>query len=261
MLRRVLLIASALMSGCIPFAASATASQDPAVDEENGWPDGEATAVGDDELAEMTGKFTLPNGTELAMSVTSDTVINGQLALRTVLTVDQGSRLEVFGRQGGAASEPYTMSGSVDQPITQATGVSVMLDRRSGIQTVTPTYGVSASPNVATTPGAANDAAAQGLTLLPIHSGGPAVATAHGHVSLSTTDRGSQVTLAGDQLGVAHIVGQYIATAIVNSANDRTIDTVTNVNIDLRDASPYMVGSAMLRIDGLAQSVAVGLAR
>jgi len=261
MLRRVLLIASALMAGCIPFAASASSSEEPAVDEENGWPDGEATAVGDEELAEMTGKFTLPNGTELAISITSDTVINGQLALRSVLTVDQGARLEVFGRQGGTANEPYTMSGSADQPVTQATGVSVMLDRRSGIQTVTPTFGVTSVSNVATTASAHNDAAAQGLTLLPVHSGGPAVVTDHGHVSLATTDRGSQVTLAGDQIGVAHIVGQYIATAIVNSANDRTIDTVTNINIDLRNSAPYSIGSAILQIDGLAQTVAVGLAR
>ncbi|MFM9977983.1 MAG: hypothetical protein ACKVOP_08065 [Sphingomonadaceae bacterium] len=260
---RQLLLAGYAFAAAIGIATPAIASPEDTTspDDEAGWGDADAAPVSDAELAEMTGKFVLPNGVEFAMSVVSDTVVDGQLALRTVLTVDQTARVDVFGRQGGGDTMPY-VGVSNDQPGTvAATGVSVMLDRRSGTQTVTPTFGVTNAAKVASAPIAANDAAARGLTLLPVTPGGEAVATDHGHVTIATTERGSQVTLSTDQLGVAHVVGQYIATAIVNSANNRIIDTVTNINIDLRDVAPYSVGSAMLQIDGIARDVAIGLSR
>ncbi len=72
---------------------------------------------------------------------------------------------------------------------------------------------------------------------------------------------GSQVTLAGDQIGVAHLVGQSVATAILNTGNDRTIDTVTTIGIDLRDASALTLGGAALKVDALAADAARGMVR
>jgi hypothetical protein len=72
---------------------------------------------------------------------------------------------------------------------------------------------------------------------------------------------GSQVTLAGDQIGISHLVGQSVATAILNAGNDRTIDTVTTIGIDLHDAAALTLGSAVLKVDALAADAARGMVR
>lgn len=54
-------------------------------------------AVSDAELAQMRGGFRLPNGVEVAMAVQIDSIVNGQLVLRSVLVRDQGpANLEVY---------------------------------------------------------------------------------------------------------------------------------------------------------------------
>ena len=207
-----------------------------------------APKLSDAELARVTGKFVLPNGVELALSVTSDTVVNGQLILRTVLTVDRTTQLQVFGRTGQAAGTPY--AGSVGVAAAQATGVTIALDRKSGIQTLTPTFAVSRAPSVSVG-GTAQDPASLGLAAVPVVAGGPAIATVDGAVSLQAVRGGSQVSFAGDQLAVVNLVGQSIASAVVNSANDRTLDSVTNVSVDARNLAPYQIGAAQMRVDSL----------
>lgn len=260
MRRQLLFLAYAVMA-MFGAAAPALANVDTgsATEDDNGWGELDSPPVSDDELASMRGGFELPNGVALAMSITSDTHIDGHLVLRTVLTVDDSAHVAVFGRQGASNDEP-SQTIATSQPMTAATGVSVIFDRRSGLQSVTPTFGVSSGTNV-TVSSAPQDAATAGLTHLALVADGAPIATDDGLVTLTTTSTGSQVTLHGDQLGVAHLVGQNIATAIVNSANDRTIDTVTNVSIDLSGAAAYSYGSAMLQIDSMSQDVANGLAR
>jgi hypothetical protein len=227
-MRAFLLAAAALLS---PAAACAQAEPGPPLTEL--------------ELAQVTGKFLLPNGVELALSITSDTVVNGQAVLRTVLTLDQGQQVKVFGRDGSAPGAAYP-AGTPAAPMA----VAVSLDRRSGLGTITP---VIVAPGGGTSVNAPTpDAHALGLTLLPLAAGGPAVATADGLVSLAAVRGGTQVTLAGDQYGVAHVVGDTVATALVNSGNNRTFDNVTNVAIDLKGALPYQSGAAALRVDALA---------
>lgn len=212
----------------------------------------------DAELARQTGKFLLPNGVELALSVTSDTTLNGQPVLRTVFTIDHGVQTQVFGRDPAAAPVTYAPTGNA--AAGGPTGVTVTMDRQSGLQTVTPTYGVAAgAPGVSV--GAAQDPRALGLTALPVTAGGPAVATPDGAVTVTTLPSGTQVTLAGDHFAVSDLVGHAIATAIANSGNDRTFDTATNVAIDLRNIAPYQVGAAQMRVESLALDAARGLGR
>ena len=205
--------------------------------------------LADAALADMTGKFILPGGGSLALSVTSDTMLNGALVLRTVLTVDQGSSVQVFGRPDGAAS-PTGVTGGAGQAVPVLTsGASVLFDRRSGAQITPPTV---STIRVGGTGAAGAGAAELGLTPITVAAGGPAVRTPDGLVSVTTLPNGTQVSLAGDRIGIAHLVGPTVATAILNSGNDRTIDTVTTIGIDLHDAAALAMGSAAMKVDALA---------
>lgn len=208
------------------------------------------------ELATQTGKFLLPGGGSLALSVTSDTLLNGTPILRTVLTIDQGSTLQVFGRDGSVATPAggtETATGAGTAP-TLANGVSVLFNRPTGAQITLPTVSTVRT-------GATSTEAQAGLVPIAVVAGGPAVRTPDGLVSLSTLPNGSQVMLVGDQIGVAHLVGQSVATAILNAGNDRTIDTVTTIGIDLHDATALTLGSAVLKVDALAADAGRGMVR
>jgi hypothetical protein len=212
----------------------------------------------EEELATLTGKFILPGGGSLALSVTSDTMLNGTPILRTVLTIDQGSKLQVFGRDDSSASPAGTAGGTTGAGVapTLATGVSVLFDRRSGTQITVPTVST-----VRTGSGVQTTETQAGLVPIAVVAGGPAVRTPDGLVTLTTLPNGSQVTLAGDQIGISHLVGQSVATAILNAGNDRTIDTVTTIGIDLHDAAALTLGSAALKVDALAADAARGMVR
>lgn len=211
--------------------------------------------LADAELAELTGKFILPNGGSLALSVTSDTMLNGALVLRTVLTVDQGSRVQVFGRPDGAAPPAGTIHGAGQAVPVLTSGASVLFDRRSGAQITPPTV------STIRVGGTGAGAAELGLTPITVAAGGPAVRTPDGLVSVTTLPNGTQVSLAGDQIGIAHLVGPSVATAILNSGNDRTIDTVTTIGIDLHDAAALAMGSAAMKVDALAADASRGMVR
>ena len=96
------------------------------------------------------------------------------------------------------------------------------------------------------------DAATAGLERLAVTPDGPAIRTPDGLVSARMLANGTLVSLTGDQLQASHLAGQSIATALVNSGNDRVFDTVTNVAIDLRNVAPYQIGAAAIRADTLA---------
>jgi len=216
----------------------------------------------DAELAQLTGKFFLPGGVEVALTVTSDTVLNGQTLLRTVLAVDHGSTLTVYGRNGQAAAStgPAVRTSQGAASFMAPTGVAVLFDRHSGTGTITPTYAGAQQPSV-TLGAAVPDAAAQGLERLTVTPDGPAVQTPDGLVSVRSLANGSLVSLSGDQLAATHLVGQSIATALANSGNDRTFDNVTNIAVDLRNVSPYQIGAAAFRADTLALEATRGLIR
>ncbi|WP_198355510.1 hypothetical protein [Sphingomonas sp. MA1305] len=246
----------ALLSACAIMGLFAVSGEQPVDAQDFGAP------LPDSELATLTGKFMLPGGGSLALSVTSDTLVNGTPVLRTVLTIDQTANLQVFGRDGNAASAAATgKSGSGSDAGTSAgagalaSGVSVLFDRRTGAQITVPTVSTVRTGTV----GAADSQ--PGLVPLAIVAGGPAVQTPDGLVTLTSLANGSQVTLAGDQIGIAHLVGQSVATAVLNAGNDRTIDTVTTIGVTLHDATALTMGSAALKMDVLAADVARGLVR
>lgn len=216
----------------------------------------EAAPLSDEELAGITGKFLLPNGASIAMAVTSDTLVDGQLVLRSVLSVDDRASVNVFGANPNAPTGPSVPRGG-GQAAMAPSGVTVLFDRQSGMRTITPTY--AAAPTVGVTsqvaPPAGDATAVIPLPLTP----GAAVETAAGLVSLSASGR--NVTLQGDRIDVTHILGPAFATAIANTANDRTIDTVTTIDLDLTRVTPFSLGSAAIRAGDLALDATRGMMR
>ena len=189
--------------------------------------------VSEDALSQMRGGFALPGGLDVAVTVQSDTRVNGTLLLRSVLLVDKGApQLRVFGNSNGA-------SGSAPTP------------GESGI-----TSSFNASGKAATIGGAS-----EGLAELTLTRNGPALAAAGGTVRVEKAGAGAQVILSQPTLEVRHLAGEAYGSAIANRGNDVAIDTVTNINIDLRNATPLTIGSAMFRVEALAVDSATRLTR
>lgn len=74
-----------------------------------------------------------------------------------------------------------------------------------------------------------------------------------GSVETSNDARGSKVRIeiAGSQ--ITHLAGRVTGSAILNVADNRTINTVTTVDIDLSRTSVGQVGSLMPTLDALAR--------
>lgn len=224
-------------------------------------PDPDPVPLSNPELAEITGKFLLPNGVAIALAVTSDSYVDGRAVLRTSFTLDRTASVSVFGRTADSTGAPRAeMPGTPGtvSAVNTGQGVAVMFDRASHTQQITPSFSVNAGANVSTGSGPTASASDLGLTPLDVQPG-VGVSTADGVVTLSALPRGTQVDLAGNGLAIANLVGQSIATAVINSANNRTIDTVTNVNIDLQSAGALALGSAALKVDAIALDATRGM--
>lgn len=189
--------------------------------------------VEDDALATMRGGFGLPGGLEVSVAVQSDTRVNGLLLLRSVFVVDKGApELSVFGRTGDVASSTARTGNGVPSSTVTISGGTFALG-----------------------------GASEGLERLDVSAGGASVATAGGSVRVDKAGAGSQVVLSGPTLDVSHLAGQAYGSVIANRGNDVTIDTVTNINIDLKNTMPSNIGSAMFRVEALAIDSAARLGR
>lgn len=191
---------------------------------------GNAARLADDELDELRGGFVLPNGMDVAIGFDIQTTVNGALALRTVMTTADAGLPVLFVGNGGAPTTDTAQGGTA---VTLPNGGVVrVLD------------GSAAPPE---TSGGQQQ-------VLPT-ANGPPVSTPSGTVQLVKNDAGSQVILHADALELRHLVGNLTGTVIANTANDRIIDTVVTVNIDLQNSAvPF--GNAMLRWDSMAMEAA-----
>ena len=224
--------------------------------------------ISDGALAQTYGRLLLPNGVDLAMTVQSDTAVDGHLLLRSVFAIDQGTpTLTVFAPAAGTAGPSVTtqVAASDSGDGGAQPGVTVMIDRASGINTIRPTYAgtapnlnvsVGGSPTVASRPADNAD-----LVQVPTVLGGAPVETGGGAVSTLATTNGYRVSLDGAGLSVNHLAGQAFGTAVANTVSDRTIDSVTTVQLDLRNYESVALGSAAMRVDDLATGAASAMAR
>lgn len=71
-----------------------------------------------------------------------------------------------------------------------------------------------------------------------------------GGISVMQTDGGAAVILKGADLEIQHLTGNNTGILIANSLDNRSIDTIANVNISLGD-SAVPIGNMMMRIESV----------
>lgn len=198
-----------------------------------------AASVPDAELAAQRGGFMLPNGVDVALTVQTQTSVNGAVVLRTVFRADQGpATLSVYAPKVGetvAAQGGRTAAGGSAMP-------TVTYDSRAGIQ-ITPGNG---GPTVSIATRGGDETLQAGLARI---DAGTSVATDNGVVSQSAVGGLQRAELRAADLSISHLAGTAFGSAIANSGSDRTIDTQTTIGLDLRNAGSEILGSAMLRVE------------
>ena len=211
----------------------------------------EGRVLPDHELAAQRGGFRLPSGIDVALTVQTQTAIDGAVVLRTVFRADQGApTLTVSTPRAG---EVVVAQPSAAPTSTGATAMVISYDPRSGIQA---TPGASV-PAVSVTSGAVRTAAAaEGLQA--VDASGAGVTTDAGVVTAARTGGIDTVQLKAADLTVIHLAGSAFGSAIANSGNDRTIDTQTTISIDLSNVGADVTGAidaAMVRVQDLGSAV------
>ncbi|WP_267347491.1 hypothetical protein [Sphingomonas sp. GM_Shp_2] len=197
-----------------------------------------AAPVADTELAEQRGGFRLPSGIDVALTVQTQTAINGAVVLRTVFrTEDAGPSFAVYTPRPG---ETVAARGDGGQGGAPATTPVISYDRATGIHV---TRG-AAVPGVTITGGAAS---AQSLAAGLQRVGDASAATDAGWLRQATAGATRTATLEGQDLSITHFAGAGFGSLILNTGDDRAIDTQTSVSIALANAGPDVLGSAMFR--------------
>lgn len=193
-----------------------------------------AAPVADRVLAEQRGGFRLPTGVDVAITVRTDTAVNGALVLRTVFSADRGApTVTVYAPHAG-----QTVASPIPAASAQGGTPTVTVDARGVLQV---------TPGVGTLAVGTRDAGALPAGLEQVAAG---TVTDHGTIIEGAGAR--TVTLQGDDLAITHLTGTALGSAIANSGSDRVIDTQTSIAIDLGGAGPDKVGSAMLRVEDVA---------
>ena len=195
-------------------------------------------AVPDAELAAQRGGFELPNGIDVALTVQTQTSLNGAIVLRTVFRADQGpATLTVYAPRAGetvAAARGAAGTNTVAMP-------TISYDSRSGLQVM------PGAPTVAVTAGAA--AAAHEAGLAQVANG---AITDNGTIAQTLRGGVESTELRAYDLTISHLAGSAFGSAILNSGSDRAIDTQTTVGIELHNVGPTLLASAALRIEDVA---------
>lgn len=227
------------MSGLLLLLLAQAAAVSPAAE----GPPIAAAPVADPILAEQRGGFRLPSGIDVALSVQTQTAVNGAILLRTVFQIDQGSpNFTIYAAKPG---ETVGMSAAGGDPQTARTSTPIIsYDRTNGLQ-VQP--GATFSPiSVSAKPGAV---AALPVGLTEVAAG---TVTDAGAITDTTRNGVRAVSLSGADLTITHLAGNAFGSAIANSGSDRAIDTQTTVSINLSNAGPDVLGSTMFRVQDIA---------
>ncbi len=69
-------------------------------------------------------------------------------------------------------------------------------------------------------------------------------------------DTGSRITISVPQTQVVHLAGRATGSIITNSADDRTISTVTTIDLDLSRMATGQIGSLIPSLGSLAEDAA-----
>lgn len=190
-------------------------------------PFGDAVPVGDEVLGRQRGGIRLASGLDVAIGISIETRIGGQLALRTQLS-DSASGVQVF--TGGPASVTVAPSATAGPDV--ATPAPVVIADRSGTGTHVVVF---PSVNVSPVSVGEGQAFTAGI-LLPVVEGGAGLDTAFGAVTLRREGDGQVAQLSGNGIDVRQFIGAATGVIVANTVDNRVIDTTTTVHVDLSGA-------------------------
>ena len=218
-------------------------------------PFNDVQALSAPELQAERGMFIAPDGTVIDLSIQMDTLVDGTLVLRSVLTPsnNEAERLKLYTqREGIAVAQPegewIQAGGDTDK------GVSITFDRSAPLD-LDVGAASSAPPLLVAVGSSAPRPDASGLRPIVIDENGVG-ATPAGSVTVMETGQGPIVTLAADTLLVKHILGSSITNIVANTANDRAIETSTMVNLSLANTAPLILSGSLLGLDDALLSLA-----
>ncbi len=198
-------------------------------------------------LADLRGGIRLPNGIDAALTIETQTAVNGALVLMTVVKIDTGPpELAVYAPPAGGEVPAQTTSGAAT-PASSALP-TISFDGRNGLHIV-PGSGQSPLTVSSGSPSASIGVIPDGLEQVDTAS---PVLTDNGQITFSNNGVTRTVELASSDLRILHLTGNAFGSAIANSGSDRAIDTQTTLAIDLTNAGPDVIGSTMLRVDNVA---------
>lgn len=204
--------------------------------------------VADSDLAGMRGGFSVAGSPDVSVAVRTETTLDGALLLRSVWRVDNGApALQVY---APAPGQKIAMAGGqspANSGAMTSSPIVVTFDRETGARIAST---ANAQPSISVVVGQAAPPPDNAGPPLDLSKG--AVATAGGAVSLQKLPVGTAVHLAGDRLDVTQLFGAAIGSAIANSADNRAIQSATTVGLDLRGATPFNLGAAVLRAQDVA---------
>jgi hypothetical protein len=200
--------------------------------------------VPDTVLAEQRGGFRLPSGIEVTLAIDTLTAVNGAIVLHTVTKIAPGSPITSVYVPEHGETVPLAEGRGLEQADAQP---SVTYDRQYGLQVLS--RGASAPMHVSITNDQAGGSKPAGLQQVDPAA---AVSVAGGVVQALTGEGLQGIEFQGPDIRILHLTGSAFGSVITNSGSDRTIETQTSLSIDLRNAGPDVLGSAMLRVEGLA---------
>lgn len=204
-----------------------------------------ALPVPDAQLATMRGGLRLPNGLDLSLGIDIQTWIDGLLAVHTVYASDgvsPGIRVYTDGAnpvRTAPATQTITSTTSITPPV-------LTVDRTPTGTTILP-----ANATVAATVNLVNGdpstwLSGENQTQLPVTRDGPPVATPQGEVSLQDQPDGAIVVLKAPDLEVRQLIGRATGVVVANTADNRAIDTVSAINVDLRGLTPGLLSGQFM---------------
>lgn len=85
--------------------------------------------------------------------------------------------------------------------------------------------------------------------------------TIDGKVQVRTGALGAQVTFSTSDLDVTQLAGQAYGSIAANRGDNVSVDIATQVDLDLRGATPFNLGSTYFRVETLGTDAAANLAR
>jgi hypothetical protein len=203
--------------------------------------------VPDPVLAEQRGGVRLPNGIDLALTVQTQTAVNGSVVLQTVFKLDEGApNFTVYAPPDNRTVTAPQASGEGNGAVT-VIPPTVIYDSRSGLQV---TRGTTMPPlSISTSAPQGTSTVPEGLEQIDPGAG---VQTDNGKLTAAAQNGVRSIELTAPDFSVVHFAGNAFGSAIANTGNDRAINSETTISIDLSNAGPDVLGSTMLRVEDVA---------